>query len=83
MHADATGSEGVADVVYIPIYDRLASRDAGVQGVLEVMVHRDAREPMVVASAITFVGTLLDQLQVGGNASLTLYRVKLGIPHLQ
>ncbi|BDA41973.1 hypothetical protein COCOBI_02-7710 [Coccomyxa sp. Obi] len=58
------GSEGVADVVYIPIYDRLASRDAGVQGVLEVMVHHSASEPMVVASAITFVGTLLGQLQM-------------------
>ncbi len=75
--AVATGSEGVADVVYIPIYDRLASKDAGVQGVLEVMVHRNATEPMVVASAITFVGALLGQLQVGVNVSLHLCRIKL------
>ncbi|CAL8460744.1 g275 [Coccomyxa elongata] len=58
------GSESMADVVYIPIYDRLASKDAGVQGVLEVMVHRNATEPMVVASSITFVGALLGQLQM-------------------
>ncbi len=58
------GGEGLADVVYIPIYDQLASGAGGVQGVLEVMVHCNAQDPMVVANAITFVGTLLSQLQV-------------------
>ncbi|KAK9908991.1 hypothetical protein WJX75_005700 [Coccomyxa subellipsoidea] len=59
------GGEGVADVVYIPIYDQLTSEAGGVQGVLEVLVHSNAADPMVVANTITFVGTKLNQLQMG------------------
>lgn len=67
-----TGGEGVADVVYIPIYDQLTSEAGGVQGVLEVLVHSNAADPMVVANTITFVGTQLNQLQVSNRPPLAI-----------
>lgn len=65
----------MADVVYIPIFDQLVG--GGVQGVLEVMVHSDATDPMVMPNAITFVGTLLSHLQVSSTPNSLLPNTQL------
>lgn len=53
----------VSELVYIPIYDA-ATPDDGVIAVLEVVISSTAVEAMLVANLISFVGDLLDQLQL-------------------
>ncbi len=61
-----TGAHRVAQLVYVPIYDQSHSQGstADVQGVLEIMVDKYAGDAMIVANAITFIGAVLDYLQV-------------------
>ena len=57
-----SASGSVSELVYIPIYD-LATPDAGVRAVLEVIVSSTATDVMV-PNVISLVGMLLEELKV-------------------
>ena len=53
----------VSGLIYIPIFDQRTPK-RGVVAVLEVMVSKDASEAMLLADVISYVGTILNCLQV-------------------